>query len=88
MDFSEIYGFIAMSVSVISFLPVIYTIYKTKKTNNFPFHGVFLALFAQTLWVTYGIYKNALATIISGILYFSMYSFILYIQKLNINENN
>lgn len=78
MDFSEIYGFVAMSVSVLSFLPVIYTIYKTKKTNNFPYHGVFLALIAQTLWMTYGIYKNALATIISGVLYFSMYSFILY----------
>jgi len=29
-------GFLATIVGIISFLPVLYVVYKTKKTNNFP----------------------------------------------------
>ena len=75
---TENIGYMATIISVISFLPIVYTVYKTGKTNNFPYRALFLALMANLLWLTYGIYKNGNANIISGGLYFIMYSYILY----------
>ena len=75
---SEYIGYLATFISVISFLPVVYTVYKSGKTNNFPFKALILAVSANVIWLIYGIYKNARANIISGSLYFLMYSYIFY----------
>lgn len=75
---SEDIGYIATIISVISFLPIVYTVYKTGKTNNFPLKALILALMANSIWLIYGFYKNAKANIVSGGLYFLMYSYILY----------
>ena len=75
---TEYIGYIATIISVISFIPIVYTVYKSGKTNNFPFKALFFALIANLLWLTYGFYKNAKANIISGSIYFLMYSYIFY----------
>jgi uncharacterized protein with PQ loop repeat len=75
---SEYIGYIALTISVSSFLPVIYTVYKTGKTNNFPIQGLILAIIGNLVWFTYGIYRDARANIISGSIYFLMYSYIIY----------
>ena len=36
---SKITGFLATIIGIISFLPVIYVVYKTKKTLNFPYRN-------------------------------------------------
>ena len=75
---TENIGYIATVISVISFLPVVYNVYKTGKTNNFPLKALILAIIANSIWLVYGIYKNAKANIVSGCLYFLMYSYIFY----------
>ena len=75
-------GILATIIGIISFIPVILIIYKTKKTNNFPYYSIFLQIISNILWLIYGIYKKAYANMISGILYFLIYFFILYIKLL------
>ena len=80
MEHVENIGFIAMSLSILSFFPVILNIYKTKKTNNFPYKSIFLALFAHLFWLIYGIYKKAYANIFAGLSFLTMYFVMLYIK--------
>lgn len=77
---TEYLGLIALIISITSFIPILYTVYKTKKTNNFPLIGLFLSFISNSLWIIYGIYKDALANVISGSVFLTIYSFILYIK--------
>ncbi len=84
-DYGEQYikmtGYLATIIGIISFLPVIYIVFKTKKTINFPFNTLILALISNLLWIIYSIskYPNIDKQIaFMGLLYFSMYFFILY----------
>jgi len=79
-DFNEYIGNLAVFLSIISFLPVISTVYKTKKTNNLPYETILLVIAAQTCWFIYGLNINALATEYSGIFYVLAYLFVLYIK--------
>jgi len=88
MKFSEIYsnetiGILATIIGIISYLPVLWVVHKTNKTNNFPFKTLFLALISNILWVMYGMYEPAPASILSGALYFLIYVYILYVKILN-----
>ena len=76
-------GYLAVFLGVISFFPVIQNIYKTKKTNNFPYKSILLALTAHACWFIYGLYTDTSATEYSGIIFILMYLFILYIKKNN-----
>ena len=74
-------GLAATIVGIISFLPVIYVVYKTKTTKNFPIKTLLLALISNLLWIYYGAAKNKVMDkqlILMGTLYFFIYSFILY----------
>ena len=75
-------GMLATIIGILSFIPVISVIYKSKKTNNFPYYSIFLAIISNILWFIYGIYKQTYANILSGTLYFLIYFFILYIKLL------
>ena len=75
-------GMLATIIGIFSFIPVISIIYKSKRTNNFPYYTLFLAIISNILWFIYGIYKETYANILSGTLYFLIYSFILYIKLL------
>lgn len=77
----QIAGFMATLIGIISFLPVLYVVYKTKKTNNFPIHTLILALISNTLWIYYSLAKKPnidMQIAFMGVLYFFIYFFILY----------
>jgi len=79
-------GFLATIVGIISFLPVLYIVFKTKKTNNFPYKALILALISNFLWIFYAFKKGPVVdnqVAFMGILYFLIYSFILYIKMTN-----
>lgn len=79
-------GFLATIVGIISFLPVLYVVYRTKKTNNFPYKALILALVSNSLWIFYAFKKGPKVdpqVAFMGILYFLIYSFILYIKMTN-----
>ena len=76
-------GLAATLVGIISFIPVLMVVHDTKKTHNFPYNTLYLALASNSLWMIYGLWKNAKATIIMGLLYFAIYAFILYTKAVH-----
>lgn len=81
ITFQNITGLLATIIGIISFLPVVYLVYKTKNTSNFPYKTLILAIMSNVLWIYY-----ALATktptddqvAFMGTLYLFIYLFILY----------
>lgn len=74
----ESVGELAAFLGVVSFIPIVYTVYRTKKTNNFPYKSIFFVLMSQMLWIVYGYFISAIATLVSGIFFSLIYLFILY----------
>lgn len=79
---TKIYGYLATAIGIISFLPILFKIYKSKNTDNFTYANLALALVSNLLWIVYGKYINAYATLASGVLYMIVYGFILYYKVL------
>lgn len=85
-NYIGVVGFLGTIVGVISFLPVLYVVYKTKKTNNFPYKALLLALVSNLLWIFYAFKKGPKVdtqVAFMGILYFLIYSFILHTKITN-----
>ena len=73
-------GMLATIIGIISFLPVLLVIAKTRKTNNFPYVTLTLALISNITWIVYGAFKGAKASMVMGILYVLIYAFILVVK--------
>ena len=74
-------GLMATLIGIISFLPVLYLIYQTKNTANFPYQTLFLAILSNLLWIFYATHKSSgVDTQIAfmGCLYLCIYSYIFY----------
>lgn len=71
-------GLLATFIGIISFLPIIYKIIITKKTDNFTISSLLLALTSNILWVVYGSGEKLFIPFLSGLLYFVIYSIILF----------
>ena len=56
MNNIEIISYVAMCLSIMSFFPIVFTVYKTKKTNNFPYQA--FSSLVNTCWLIYGLYSN------------------------------
>jgi len=79
-------GLLATMIGIISFLPVLYVVYKTKRTINFPYKTLILALISNILWIYYATAKSAevdTQIAIMGSLYFFIYAFILFTKIFN-----
>jgi len=71
-------GFLATLIGIVSFLPIIYKIIKTKNTVNFTITNLILALLSNVLWIVYGVGDSLFMPTLSGVLYFIIYSIILF----------
>jgi len=81
LNFKHYAGLLATIIGVISFVPVLFTVYESKKASNFPYRALILALTSNILWLYYALAKNPKIDLqLAGmaILYFFIYSFILY----------
>ena len=78
--FLEILGVLATIIGALSFIPVLYTVWDTKKAHDFPFIGLVFALLSNLLWIYYGHFKSAKAPIFMGMLYVCIYGFILSVK--------
>jgi len=79
-------GLAATFVGIISYIPVVYLVYKTKHTKNFPVKALLLAIMSNTLWIYYAVAKEPetdTQVALMGVLYFCIYSFILYTKLTN-----
>ena len=74
----EIIGILATITGIISFIPVVTNVYRTRKTNNFPYKTLYFAIISNLLWIIYGIFESTNANILAGGVYFIIYFFILF----------
>jgi uncharacterized protein with PQ loop repeat len=78
---SKFAGLAATIIGIISFIPILYVVHITKKTKNFPYRGLILALISNLLWIYYAAAKDHIIDkqlMFMGVLYFFIYAFILY----------
>lgn len=73
-------GYIAMVLSFISFSPILYNIYKTKKTTNFSYTSIAVSFFISSLWIFYGVHQRSFITVLRSLVFVFTYSFILYVK--------
>ena len=69
-------GFLATFVGIISTIPIILTVSRTKVTKNFPWQALFLALLSNLLWMTFGYFNKVNSSLLQGALYFIFYAFV------------
>jgi uncharacterized protein with PQ loop repeat len=74
-------GLLASLIGLCRFIPLIYEIHKTKKTNNFTYITLILALISSALWLIFGIYETAIPIILSSIISLSIYIYIIFIKN-------
>ena len=80
-------GLLGTAIGLMSFYSVLTKIWKTKKTFNFPYEALILTLIGWALTAVYGILNKSHSTIILGIVYFFIFSFILYVKINNPQES-
>lgn len=71
-------GYAATLLGIVSFIPILYNIFVTRNTSNFTYKNLALALVSNLLWFYYGVDSSSYAPLISGVMYFLVYSIILY----------
>lgn len=71
-----LFGDLAIITGIISFVPILFKMTKTKNTSNFTWGNLYLAIFSNIMWVLYGLSSNSITNIVSGILYFIIYFYI------------
>ena len=86
MNYKQIIGYAGTIFSILSFLPVVLNIYKTKKTNNFPYKTIILAYLGNGLILLNGILSKNNVLIFMGTIFVLIYSYILYV-KLSLKKN-
>jgi len=72
MDTITLIGYIAGTLTTMSFLPQVIRSWKTKSTHDISF--VMLALFGlgMLLWATYGFWLNSLPIILANVITFAL----------------
>ena len=63
----EVLGLIAGAVTSMGYVPQLYKGYKTKKLDDISYYMPAVLAIGMTLWLLYGIFKEALAIIIANI---------------------
>ena len=73
-------GLLASIIGLLRFIPIVIEIYKTKKTNNFPYLMLFFAITSTILWLIYAFINNSIALIISAGLALTVYLYIMFMK--------
>ena len=83
LDLQLIIGLLATIIGVIRFFPILYKVWKTGHTKNFPYLSLFLAILSNLLWIWYGTFEKTWANIIAGSIFLMFYTYILFIKIKN-----
>jgi uncharacterized protein with PQ loop repeat len=73
-------GLLATLIGITSYMPIIKHVYYTTDTNDFPYITLYIAILSNILWIIYGYIKGAKASLLQGILYLLIYTYILYVK--------
>lgn len=74
------YGFFASMFGLMSFLPIVYNIVKTKNTSNFVWMGLILVVISSFFWMMEGLRINSLSLVVNTIIYIILYFVIIFIK--------
>ena len=80
MNIKENIGYIGAILSILSFLPIVINIYKTKQTNNFPYATLILSIIANLLILLNGYFSNNNLIIFMNKSFLIFYLFIIFIK--------
>jgi MtN3 and saliva related transmembrane protein len=72
MDTIIITGYIAGTLTTVSFLPQVIRSWKTKSTHDISFAMLALFGLGMLLWATYGIWINSLPIILANVITFAL----------------
>lgn len=64
---ADIFGFIASGFNIVMLMPQVVRTWKTKKTKDLSLTTLIIFLLSASLWVVYGVMKQALPVIISNV---------------------
>ena len=76
-------GIVGVLIGIASFWMFLKSVWMTKVTVNFPYNGLYLTIFGWVLTALYGILDHSLPTLLLGIIYFCIFSYVLYIKITN-----
>lgn len=77
---TEIFGFIAGSLTAVSLLPQLIKSWKTKSTKDISIIWSFISISGQIMWIVYGIVITSYSLIIMSALTLSMALSILHLK--------
>ena len=80
LNIYDIIGYIATFLTVITGIPQLFKIIKTKKSNDISLHTFIILFIAQMLWIIYGFYKIDVQIIITNVLSGFITLYIIYIS--------
>jgi len=66
MDFYEVLGLIAATLTTISFMPQVYKTWKTKSTEGLSLTMYLILFIGVVLWLIYGIHLKSLPVILAN----------------------
>ena len=92
MNIYDIIGFVATFLTIITGIPQLIKIIKSKKSNDVSLSMFVILAVAQILWVIYGVYRSDVQIIITNVIAGFITLFIIYItiyyNNVYTNENN
>ena len=80
MDTTIIVGYIAGTLTTISFVPQVIRTWKLKETKDFSLAMLLLFAAGMLLWTTYGIWINSFPIIVANIVTFGLVLFLLWMK--------
>lgn len=79
--YKRLIGLMAIGFGIVSFIPIMIKMWKTRDADNFTNINLTLAFISNLFLIYYGNIANTVDNIISGILYFLIYLYIFIIKN-------
>ncbi|PZP42394.1 MAG: hypothetical protein DI598_16990 [Pseudopedobacter saltans] len=85
MSFTQIIGFIATILSIATYMPQVFQLYKTKSARDISMPMLLLLCFGVAIWLTFGIWIKDIPLILTNGLILTM-SLLMVIMKLKYDK--
>ena len=73
-------GYAASIIGLASFIPLLYIVYTTQITKNFPYSALILTIIGWSMMFLYGYLSKTLPSMILGLVYLGIFSSILFVK--------
>ena len=73
-------GYSASIIGLFSFIPLLWVVYSTGITKNFPYSALILTVIGWSLMALYGYLSKTTPSMLLGLVYLCIFSYILYVK--------